>query len=384
VNPADDRPPPAGPAAGKPATVWGAGSLDQLAAVCESAGARRVMAVAGPSADAAAGRLPRLLGQRYLGRWSDTATHVPARQASLAVGSARETHADGVLAIGGGSAVGLAKIVALALRIPLIAVPTTFAGSEMTSRYIVTTARGAEAGTSPRSLPAAVIYDPDLLTALPARVAATSGLTAIAHCVEALCCPGVPSMAQDWAREGLLLLWDSLGKISAGPADPACLQDALAGASLAGRAHEVTGPGLLHLLCECAAAREVAEYGAVLTLLLPEVLRAHGDQAAPASAALAELRPGVPAATALAEFAATVGLEFGPDTSAVRAALAALTAEAGAHSSARPGLAAEPATRRLPALLAGPAHPLEAGQGSSPWALTDRTTSSSLAPGPPG
>lgn len=353
MNPADDTRTSAGPAAGTPAMIWGAGSLDQLAAACESVGARRVMAVAGASADAAAGRLPRLLGKRYLGRWSDTATHVPDRQASLAVGSAQETHADGVLAIGGGSAVGMAKIVALALRVPLIAVPTTFSGSEMTSRYIVTTAQGAEIGTSPRSLPAAVIYDPDLLTALPARVAATSGLTAIAHCVEALCYPGVPSSAQDWAREGLLLLWDSLGKISAGPADPACLQDALAGASLAGRAHEVAGPGLLHLLCEFAAARAVAEYGAVLALLLPEVLRAHGDQAAPARAALAELRPGVSAATALAEFAATIGLEPGPDTSAVRTALTALTADAAAHSSARPGLAVESVTRRLPALLAG-------------------------------
>jgi maleylacetate reductase len=309
------------------------------------------MAVAGSSADTAVARLPRLLAKRYLGRWSDTAAHVPARQASLAVGSARETHADGVLAVGGGSAIGLAKIVALALRVPLIAVPTTFSGAEMTSRYLVTTGRGAEIGTSPRSLPAAVIYDPDLLTTLPARVAAASGLTAVAHCVEALCYPGVPADAQDWAREGLLLLWDSLGKIAAGPADPSCLQDALAGASMAGRVHEVAGPGLLHLLCDIAAARQVADYGTVLALLLPRVLLAHGDQAAPASAALADLRPGVPAAAALAEFAVALGLEPGRDTSATRAALAALTAEAGAHPAARPGLSAEPALRRLPALL---------------------------------
>jgi maleylacetate reductase len=311
------------------------------------------MAVAGASADTAAGRLPRLLGKRYLGRWSDTATHVPARQASLAVGSARETHADGVLAIGGGSAIGMAKIVALALSVPLIAVPTTFSGSEMTSRYLVTTKQGAEIGTSQRSLPAAVIYDPDLLITLPARVAAASGLTAVAHCVEALCYPGVPSDARDWAREGLLLLWDSLGKVSAGLADPSYLQDALAGASMAGRAHELAGPGLLHLLCDLAVARNVAHHGAVLALLLPLVLLAHGDQAAPARAALAELRPGAAAATALAEFSDALGLEAGQVTPEVRAALAALTAEAGAHVAARRGLADEPAARRLPALLGG-------------------------------
>jgi hypothetical protein len=115
----------------------------------------------------------------------------------------------------------------------------------------------------------------------------------------------------------------------------------------------VAGPGLLHLLCDLAAARQVADYGAALALLLPAVLSAHGEQGAPASAALAELRPGVPAATALAEFAVALGLEPGPDAPAVRAALATLTAEAGAHPAARPGLAAEPATRRLPALLTG-------------------------------
>jgi len=352
VQPANDTRTPTGPAASTPGTFWGAGSLGQLTAVCESAGARRVMAVAGASMDTVAGRLPSLLGKRYIGRWSDTAAHVPARQASLAVGSARETHADCVLAIGGGSAIGMAKIVALALRVPLIAVPTTFSGSEMTSRYLVTTDRGAEIGASARSLPRTVIYDPDLLTTLPARVAAASGLTAVAHCVEALCYPGVPSDARDWAREGLLLLWDSLGKVAAGPADPSCLQDALTGASMAGRAHEAAGPGLLHLLCDIAAARKVAEYGAILALLLPPVLLAHGDGAASASAAVAELRPEVPAVTALAEFAAALGLEPDHDTPAVRAALAALAAEAGAHPLARPGLAAEPATRRLSALLA--------------------------------
>jgi maleylacetate reductase len=355
VKPADDTHGLIGPADGTPDAVWGAGSLDQLDAVCESAGARRVMAVAGPSADVIVRRIQPLLGKRYIGRWSDTAAHVPARQASLAVGSARETHADGVLAIGGGSAIGMAKIVAFALRLPLIAVPTTFSGSEMTSRYVVTTDRGAEIGASPRSLPRTVIYDPDLLAALPARVAATSGLTAVAHCVEALCSPSVPPDARDRAREGLLLLWDSLAKISAGPAGPSCLQDALAGASMAGRAHEAAGPGLLHLLCDIAAARRVAEYGAALAVLLPHVLRAHGDRAARASAALAELRPRVSAATALAEFAITLGLTPGHDTPAVRAALAALTAEAGTHPAARPGLASEPATRRLADLLAGSA-----------------------------
>jgi maleylacetate reductase len=72
----------------------------------------RVMAVAGRSADSVAAQLPELVGGRYLGRWSDVPAHVPAHQVNLAVGSAQEIHADGVVAIGGWSAIGLAKIVA--------------------------------------------------------------------------------------------------------------------------------------------------------------------------------------------------------------------------------------------------------------------------------
>ena len=196
-------------------TIWGAGSVSELGEVCAKAGMTRVMAVAGRSADGVAERLPALLGQRYLGRWSDVPPHVPAHQANLAVGSAQETHADGVVAIGGGAATGLAKIVALALRLPLIAVPTTYSGSEMTSRYLVTTERGAETGASPRALATTVIYDPDLLAPMAHRIAAT-GVTAVAHCLEALCYPDVCDDVRGQAREGLLLLWDSLGEVAAG------------------------------------------------------------------------------------------------------------------------------------------------------------------------
>jgi len=330
-----------------PSTVWGAGSLDRLGEVCSSVGARRVMAVTGGSADDTAARLQHLLGARYLGRWSNVPSHVPAYQASLAVGSAQETHADAVLAIGGGSAIGLAKIVALALRLPLVAVPTTYAGSEMTSRYIVTTDRGVEMGTSDRVLPRTVIYDPDLVAPLPPDIVASSGMTAVAHCVEALSYPDAPAEAADWAREGLLLLWDSLGKIAAGAADLDCRQDALAGASMAGRAHNATGPGLLHLLTEVAAGRYEASSGMLHALFLPRVLRAHGDQADQARAAIAELRPGVPAETALEEFSRALGITADLDELGIRSRITALTTEVSAHPAARPDRIQPPTVRRL-------------------------------------
>jgi maleylacetate reductase len=330
-----------------PGTVWGARSLDRLGAACASLGARRIMAVAGGSADDIAARLPHLLGARYLGRWSNVPAHVPAYQASLAVGSAQETHADAVLAIGGGSAIGLAKIVALALRLPLIAVPTTYSGSEMTSRYLVTTERGLETGTSGRVLARTVIYDPDLVATLPPGIAASSGITAVAHCIESLCYPAAPPEAADLARAGLPLLWDSLSKIAAGATDLDCRQDALAGASLAGRAHEATGPGLLHLLCEIAAVRHQAGSGILHALFLPHVLHAHGDQAQQARAAIAGLRPGVPAETALEELSRALGITADLDELGLRTAVAALTAEVTTHPAARPDRIQQPALRQL-------------------------------------
>jgi maleylacetate reductase len=335
---------------GAGATVWGAGSLAQLGEVCTRAGAGRIMAVAGRSADAAAGRLPGLLGPRYLGRWSDVPAHVPAHAANLAVASAQETHADAVVAIGGGSATGLAKIVALALRLPLIAVPTTYSGAEMTSRYLVTTGKGAETGTSPRVLPAAVIYDPDLLPA-DQRVLAT-GLTALAHCLEALCYPGVPASATDLAREGLPLLWDSLPRVAAGAAGLRGRLDALTGASLAGRAHQAAGPGLLHLLCDQAAARHHVSYAVLAAAWLPAVLQAHGAQAGPARAALGDLRPGVPAEQALDEFAAALGVTATIGQLGLRADFTAITALVRTLPGAAPGRVTPAAVDRLLAIAA--------------------------------
>ncbi|MFF4598695.1 iron-containing alcohol dehydrogenase [Amycolatopsis sp. NPDC001319] len=288
--------------------MWGKGSLRELPAVADALGCRRVMAVAARSADPAVVLLPGLLGGRYVGRWSDVPAHVPAHQANLAVGSAQETHADAVLAIGGGSAIGLGKIVSLALRLPLIAVPTTFSGAERTSRYFVTTDRGKETGTSDRVLPRAVVYDPELVARLPREVVAGSGIAAVAHCLEVLCHPASEEALAS-AREGLLLLWDSLPSLTGGAGDLPTRQDALAGACLAGHAlHELRRPGVVHHLCDLVSTRHGLGRGLLYAHFLPLALDAYGDAAVGARAALAELRPGVPAERAVAEFAVRLGL----------------------------------------------------------------------------
>ncbi|QRP47203.1 iron-containing alcohol dehydrogenase [Amycolatopsis sp. FDAARGOS 1241] len=312
--------------------IWGSGSLDRVPKLLEALDCRRVLAVGSGSVDAVIARLPGLLGRCYLGRWSDVPAHVPAHQVNLAVGSAQETHADSVLAIGGGSAIGMGKIIALALRLPLIAVPTTFAGAERTSRYHVTTERGKETGTSGRALPRAVVYDPVLVAGLPPAVVASSGITAVAHCVEVLC-HDAGEEAWSSAREGLLLLWGSLPVLSAGAGGPGNWLDALAGASQAGRALEVLGaPGAVHEASDLLSVRSGLGHGLAQALLLPRALGARGEASALARSALAELRPGVGAEQALGEFAAALGLVEPPGVLAVPVAAKAWS-EALAHLS---------------------------------------------------
>jgi maleylacetate reductase len=178
-------------------------------------------------------------------------------------------------------------------------------------------------------------------------------MTAVAHCLEALCYPDVPADARDAAREGLLLLWDSLVKVAAGTADLSDRQDTLAGASLAGRAHQAAGPGLLHLLCDLAAARHDVSYAVLHALLLPDVVRAHGPAADPARAAIDDLHPGVSAETALAGLAAALGVTSTIDELGLRAALIALTGQAGSHPGAQPGRITA-AAGRLGEILAAP------------------------------
>src|SRR5207344_1961370 len=115
------------------------------------------------------------LGERIVAMHNDVRQHVPEELADIAVRRARDANADGVITVGGGSSIGLGKVVAVSLEVPLIAIPTTYAGSEMTPVYGIT---GKQKVTrrDPRALPKAVVYDPTTTLGLPPRVTATSGL----------------------------------------------------------------------------------------------------------------------------------------------------------------------------------------------------------------
>ena len=139
-----------------------------------------------PKADIAA-TFARMIGERAGIVYPGAQMHTPTNVTEAALTAVSSVQADGILAIGGGSAIGLSKAIALRTDLPQIVIPTTFAGSEMTADPRRDRARReADADEPEKILPETVIYDPDLLLELPLTVAGPSAMNAMAHAVEAL------------------------------------------------------------------------------------------------------------------------------------------------------------------------------------------------------
>src|SRR5262245_29822876 len=182
--------------------VFGAGRLDDVPGEVEVLGLRRVLLVATRSAKSAADGMSDRLGSAVAARISDVVQHVPEADASSAVELVEQSRADGVVTVGGGSATGLGKAVAVATGLPIVAVPTTYAGSEATSVYGIT-GEHKRTGRDPRALPRVVVYDPLLTTGMPPRLSAASGMNALAHCVEALYSKDADPITSALAAEGI-------------------------------------------------------------------------------------------------------------------------------------------------------------------------------------
>lgn len=229
--------------------VFGSGSRRTLADEARALGAERALVVASSYEDELAADVADVLGDLAVGRFSDVVQHVPVVKARAAVELTRELSADTIVTVGGGSATGFGKAIALELDVRQIAVPTTYAGSEMTQIYGLSDGGHKRTGTSPRVKPDVVVYDPELTLSLPPRIAGPSGMNALAHCVEALYGPGANPVISAIALEGMLALHRSLPTVCAAPDDLDARADALYGAYLAGVALATGGTALHHKTC---------------------------------------------------------------------------------------------------------------------------------------
>lgn len=240
-------------------------------------GARRVLLVASTSARA---RVPLPHGVRATS-FTDVRSHVPVQVADAARAAAVD--ADLLLAVGGGAATGTAKAVALTTGLPILAVPTTYSGSEATPVWGLTDDDGKTTGTDVRVLPKTVVYDPDLTVELPVDLSVTSGLNAIAHAVDGLWAPRANPVSAVLAMAGAESMVAGLVAVHTDPADVLARERCLLGAYLTALAFRGTGGGLHHTICHLLGGRYGLPHAATHAVVLPHVL-AYNRTAAPEAA----------------------------------------------------------------------------------------------------
>lgn len=196
--------------------------------------------------------------------------HTPVAATEAALGVIGD--ADGVVSLGGGSAIGLGKALALRAGVKHIAVPTTYAGSEMTPVLGQTEDGRKVTIRDARVVPQAVIYDVGLTMSLPADISATSGLNAMAHAVEALYAPDRDPVTDLLALEALGAFAEALPVIHRDSADRVARTRALYGAFLAGRTLAGTTMGLHHKLAHVLGGLFDLPHAPMHAVLLPHVV----------------------------------------------------------------------------------------------------------------
>jgi maleylacetate reductase len=274
--------------------VFGIGAVAKLAAEVTSLGLGKVLVVCSPGQANMGGQVSRSLGERSVGVVAEARMHVPIEVADQARRTAVERGADGVVAVGGGSAIGLGKAIALAHGLEVIAVPTTYAGSEMTPIWGITEGGAKRTGRDRSVLPTSVIYDPELTVGLPISMSVTSGMNAIAHAVEGLYAPDASPIISLMAEEGLRALVQSLPAIVANDGDIQARSTALYGSWLCGAVLGNTTMSLHHKLCHALGGTLGLPHSPTHSVMLPHVLAFNAPSAPAAVAAVSRALGGVP------------------------------------------------------------------------------------------
>jgi len=260
--------------------VFGVGSLEKLPEEIDKLGGTRALVLCTAEQRAIGADIVMMLGARCAGVFDGAMMHVPVTVAEEAREKARRLHVDCCVAIGGGSTTGLAKAIALTSRLPILAIPTTYAGSEMTPIWGLTEGGVKKTGRDVRVLPKTVIYDPALTISLPLPLSITSGINAIAHCVEALYSRDANPIISLIAEEGIRALAGGLPEIVKQPGNMDARSRALYGAWLAGVSLGAVGMALHHKLCHTLGGTFSLPHAETHTVVLPHAV-AYNAAAAP-------------------------------------------------------------------------------------------------------
>ncbi|CAM3881756.1 maleylacetate reductase [Kibdelosporangium persicum] len=254
--------------AGPARVVFGSGTISVLPDEVADLGASRALVIgSGRAAPARAA-----LGALAVAHFGDAAMHTPVEVTEQALAVVHDANVDCLVAVGGGSAIGLGKALALRTDLPQIVVPTTYAGSEATP-VLGQTADGRKTTIrTPAVLPETIVYDVDLTVGMPVPLSVTSGINAMAHAVEALYSPDANPMTDQLALDAIRRLARSLPRIAAAPADRDARDDALQAAWLAGTCLGAVSMGLHHKLAHVLGGSFGLPHSETHTVLLPHVM----------------------------------------------------------------------------------------------------------------
>lgn len=258
------------------------GPVAVLAEELDDASLQRALVVTTPGRQAEVRLAVESLGGRVAGLFAEAAPHVPVASVDSAEAALDSAGADVLVALGGGSAIGLAKALALRHPLPIAALPTTYAGSEMTNIWGLTEGGRKRTGRDARVAPRIVVYDAALTLGLPPHVSAASGMNAMAHAAEALYAGDATDEVLKGAVEAARLLAESLPTVVAQPGDLVARDTVLRGAHLAGTALGRSSMGLHHRLCHVLGGSYGLPHAMTHAVVLPHVV-AFNTPAAPAA-----------------------------------------------------------------------------------------------------
>ncbi|WAB99260.1 maleylacetate reductase [Pseudomonas putida] len=260
--------------------IFGFGTLSQVGVEIRALGCSRALVISTPEQQMQAAQLVTQLGDLAVGTYVKAAMHTPTDITLDALQEFQQAAADCVVAIGGGSTIGLGKAIALHTDAPQIVIPTTYAGSEATP-IIGQTDNGIKTTQKTmKVLPEVIVYDVDLTLRLPVEMSVTSGLNAIAHAVEALYAKDANPLVSMLAEQGIAAIARALPRIVDNPHDREARSDALYGAWACGVCLGAVGMSIHHKLCHTLGGSFNLPHAQTHTAVLPHAA-AYNAEAAP-------------------------------------------------------------------------------------------------------
>jgi maleylacetate reductase len=288
--------------------LFGFGTIMKVGDEMISLGCKRAFVLSDPHhATGAAARLMQVLGELGVELSTDAVMHTPADVTARVMEKLAASNADCLVALGGGSTIGLAKALALRTDLPQIVLPTTYAGSEATP--VLGETRDGQKSTirSLKVLPEVIVYDVELTYGLPPAISLVSGINAIAHAVEALYAKDGNPVTASLAEQGIAALGRALPAITSDPADRNARADALFGAWVCGACLGTVGMSLHHKLCHVLGGSFGLPHAETHTVILPHAVAYNAPAAPTAIGRVARALGADSAAQALFDLAAMNG-----------------------------------------------------------------------------